>query len=311
MDRAARQKIKGSFQKLSTKFTKKEDADVPYLRQLIIAAAALHLAQFVASAAILFPRRVSFPVVKNYAKWNVNRTVVGPNGTLAPAVEHLSEPFGTLNLAALISCFFLLSALFQGLPAIFWWKSFLKGLHEGIQPWRWFEYAFSSSCIVLVAAALSGVDDFHFLLMLFAANAVVMLLGYVQEQRMYMWRSLPTSETLLSQSPIALGFPHLVGWIPYSVFWAIIFDKLILAEKHNKQIPALVKAFYGIVFVLFCSFVAVQLWQMRRMRSRTVSPDEVEKVSRWCELWYTILSFTSKTVIAWFYVGGVYQYTKL
>ena len=283
-----------------------KDEDHPRLRIWILVTAAFHLIQGFIVLGTMYPKNTDFPIVKTYASWNRNYTA-GANGT---RIVYASEPFGSLRLSSLLLAFFFLSALFQGVPALFWWDHMKRLLAEGMQPFRWFEYAFSASCMLWVAATLAGINDFYFLLVLFASNAVLMLLGLLQEQRMYMWRNMPDNENLLSVSPFAFAFPHILGWLIFLTTWSVLFDKLRLSVKHN-PVPDMVFAFYVVLFLLFASFAAVQIAQAAIFRDRRISEERVKSVSLACEFAYTLLSLVAKTLIAWLYYGGVMAYANL
>jgi hypothetical protein len=223
-----------------------------------------------------------------------------------------------LSLKLLIAAFFALSFLFQAVPALFLWDSTWKRLTEkGIQPYRWVEYSFSASCLILVVASLNGITDFHFLLVIFATMWTVMMLGLVQENTAYYVRELYLS---LGDTRVGTGFgqfcefvlPHLIGWVPYTCIWFVLFRKFVLSNKHGcTSAPQWVFAFYAFNISIFSSFGINQLAQMCRLFKLKTRPKvEKEKNSKRLiavqhEFVYVFLSASAKVVTAVFLFAGV------
>ena len=113
-----------------------------------------------------------FDLYFNYMTW--------PSAKDQP-FEYGSYKAGTLHLHWLIAGFFLLSGIFQLGPVCFWDSTWRRLTETGVQPFRWVEYSFSSSCLLLVAAALCGINDIHYVLLIFASTWTTMMLGLVQE----------------------------------------------------------------------------------------------------------------------------------
>lgn len=57
-----------------------------------------------------------------------------------------------------------------------------KDLKQNINRFRWFEYALSSSIMIVLIATLFGIKDIGSLILIFVVNATMNLFGLVMEQ---------------------------------------------------------------------------------------------------------------------------------
>ena len=87
----------------------------------------------------------------------INGSAVGTTATdgwaLAP---DFSERAAWLYLTWAVACFFLLSCVFHLGNALLWKKFYLSALASGYAPFRWIEYTFSASVMILVLGYTSG-----------------------------------------------------------------------------------------------------------------------------------------------------------
>ncbi|MFW9874340.1 MAG: heliorhodopsin HeR, partial [Candidatus Thorarchaeota archaeon] len=84
-------------------------------------------------------------------------------------------------VGAILASFLLLSALAHLLIAYPLNKRYNENLKKGFNPYRWYEYAFSSSIMITFIALLFGVWDFWSLVMIFVLNATMIMFGYIME----------------------------------------------------------------------------------------------------------------------------------
>lgn len=301
---------------------KKKEVLGQRLRIFIIIVALLHLGQFAAVLYVLRDKDTSFPLSQTYAHWN-NETA-STNTTTGP-IEYFSIPSGTLDLKALLASFFFLSFFFQIVSTLrdSMWNAFYRRLEQGLQPLRWIEYAFSASCLELVICTMSGINDVHFLLILFASNFTVMLLGHIQEQASYRRLHTDHGANEIPDNFINAATPHLLGWVLFVCTWVVFFQKLLLAQNHaHGDMPTFVPILYGCTFVLFSSFGLTQVWWFCYTRYEihipclNVNPsplhsERLRYASIRSEWIYTILSLAAKSICCWIYVMGVLAYTTL
>ena len=79
-----------------------------------------------------------------------------------------------LYLTWLTASFFLLSAMAHLGNAAVWRKQYVQALTHGYAPFRWLEYTFSASVMMLLLSYVSGSIVLHTLVLLFGLTAVTM-----------------------------------------------------------------------------------------------------------------------------------------
>ena len=89
--------------------------------------------------------------------------------------------FTATYLGVIVASFPLLSALAHFLIAFPKNKDYVENLKKGINPYRWHEYAFSSSIMVVLISTFVGVWDLWSLVMIFVLNAMMIMFGYLME----------------------------------------------------------------------------------------------------------------------------------
>jgi hypothetical protein len=155
-----------------------------------------------------------------------------------------------------------------------------KDLKSGINRFRWVEYSFSATLMVILISFYSGITGIDALIAIAGANVAMILFGWIQELMNPPGRSRTTM--------LPFWFGTLAGLAP----WAAIATNVVGADT----VPGFV---YGIVvaqFVLFFSFGLNQWLQYRG-------------VGKWAdyafgEKGYLILSLVAKSVLAWQIFGG-------
>jgi len=155
-----------------------------------------------------------------------------------------------------------------------------------MNPYRWYEYAFSSSIMIVLIALLVGIWDFWSLAMIFVLNAMMIMFGYLME--------------LLNQKTEKTNWcPFILGTISGGVPWVLIFAYFTAAiGSVGEGIPTFVYFIPFIYFILFNIFPVNMVLQYKG-------------VGRWKdylygERFYIILSLVAKTILAWFVFMGVF-----
>lgn len=220
-----------------------------------------------------------------YLKLNIN---VGPplQVTVAPDPQVLLT---VSNLGIFVASFLLISAAAHFLIAYPKNKTYNENLRKGMNPYRWYEYALSSSIMIVLISTFVGVWDFWSLVMIFVLNAMMIMFGYMMELV-----NQKTEKT--SWSAFILG--SISGGIP----WVVLFAYFIAAAMSTgTNPPAFVYIIFFVYFVLFNSFAVNMLLQYKA-------------VGRWKdylygERVYIILSFVAKTLLAWLVFVGVFAPT--
>ena len=84
-------------------------------------------------------------------------------------------------IGVIVASFPLLSALAHFIIAFIKNKKYNENLKKGMNPYRWYEYAFSSSIMIALIALFLGIWDIWSLVMIFVLNAMMIMFGYLME----------------------------------------------------------------------------------------------------------------------------------
>lgn len=242
------------------------------LRKFNIVMAILHLAQGIAM--LIVSSSFSLPIVASYLKFDVLTQ------KLAPSPSTLFD----LKIGPVIATFLFLSAFFHllvSLPGIN--DIYNRNLGKHINFFRWIEYSFSSSIMILVIAMLVGIYDISALIALIGVNASMILFGWMMELH---------NQSTEKTNWTSFIFGSIVGIIP----WIAIAIYLFGAGGGANKAPNFVYWIYFSIFVFFNSFAINQVLQYK-------------KVGKWAdylygERVYIILSLVAKSLLAWQVFAG-------
>jgi hypothetical protein len=200
----------------------------------------------------------------------------GPPGTRTPAPEQLFD----VRIGAAIALFLGLAALDHLLTATVGRRTYEDDLRGGINRFRWVEYSFSATLMVLLIASYAGITDITAWVAIAGANVAMILFGWLQE------RMNPPGRAATTMTPFWFG--TLAGVAP----WIAIAVNIIGAD----DVPGFV---YGIFFAQLVFFFSFGLNQWLQYRG----------VGRWRdyafgEQAYLVLSLAAKSVLAWQIYGG-------
>jgi hypothetical protein len=239
--------------------------------------AVLHGVQGLVILAISFARDpiVSSPIVSSYLTFDATAQ------TLVPAQRTLFE----MPIGPAVAAFFFMSAIAHFLLAWPLRRWYEDRLAAHIQPMRWIEYALSSSVMIVVIAALAGIQEIGTLVAIFGINAAMNLFGWSMESA--------------NQGRVKTQWNHYVfGVIAGAVPWIVIGIALWSASTVTgaAAIPGFVIAIFVSLFVAFNVFAITMILQYR-------------KVGRWQdylvgEKTYMFMSLFAKTLLAWQVFAG-------
>ena len=190
-----------------------------------------------------------------------------------------------LRLGPLVAVFLLISAAAHYLlasPVIHPW--YVKNLKRHINYVRWYEYALSSSVMIVVIAMLSGMFDLPSLVLLFALNATMIFFGLMMELH---------NQTTDKTNWTAFNMGVFAGIVP----WVVIFWYFSGAVANSED--AVPKFVYGIIaslFVFFNVFAVNMVLQYRR-----IGP---WRDYLFGERMYILLSLFAKSALAWQVFSG-------
>jgi len=232
----------------------------------------LHLVQGVLM--IVISNDTTYPIYTNFLRFDQDNFSLTPNPTLAYEL-----PFGPA-----VAVFLLISALAHFFLATVGYRWYVSHLKQGMNPARFYEYALSSSLMIVLIGMLVGVWDLGTMIALFGINAMMNLFGIMME-----YRNQNTSKTDWT----AFVYGSIAGIIP----WIVILMYLIGAvQSAGAEPPAFVYGIIVSIFVFFNIFAVNMFLQYK-------------KVGRWKdylfgERMYIILSLTAKTLLAWQIFAG-------
>ena len=202
--------------------------------------------------------------------------------SLEPASKELFQlPFGVL-----VASFLIISAIAHAL--IVWKKDkYVHDLKKGINRFRWFEYAISSSIMIVLIATLFGIYDIASLILIFIVNAAMNLFGLDMELL-----NSGEDKKKINWGPFIWG--SLAGIAPWIAILLYMFGK-----GNFDQVPWFVWAIVGTYFVAFNTFPINMILQYKR-------------VGKWNsylygERVYIILSLVAKSFLAWLVLFGAMQ----
>jgi hypothetical protein len=233
---------------------------------------ALHLVQGVGVLALSFARSpvVTSPVVSTYLRFD-------------ETTKHLvtaQRSIWDMPIGPAVALFFLMSAVAHftmAFPARRWYEAHLA---RGQNPIRWVEYSFSSSVMIVVIAALAGVQEVGTLIAIFGANAAMILFGWSME--------------IANEGRDRPQWQHYVfGCIVGAVPWLVIFATILISatEPGSAPIPGFVIAIFVTLFIFFNVFAINMVLQYR-------------KIGGWRdylygERAYMLFSLIAKSLLAW------------
>ena len=202
--------------------------------------------------------------------------------SLEPAVKDLfALPFGIL-----VASFLLISALAHGLIYLSGDK-YINDLKKGINKFRWFEYAFSSSIMIVLIATLFGVYDIGSLVLIFLVNAAMNLFGLDMELI-----NAGSNKENVNWGPFIWG--SVAGLAPWIVILLYMFG-----SGNFDMTPWFVWAIVGTYFVAFNTFPINMILQYKRIGKW--------KDYLYGERVYIILSLAAKSILAWLVLFGAMQ----
>jgi hypothetical protein len=237
------------------------------LRRFNLIMGFLHLIQGVFMWAVSNDK--AYPIFTNYLTFDQ------PTLTLKPNPQLLYDlPFGPA-----VAVFLLLSAIAHFYLSTIGYGRYVKNLKKGMNAIRFYEYALSSSLMVVLIGMLVGVWDLGTLIAMFGINAMMNLFGIMMEVH---------NQTTAQTSWRAFIYGCFAGIVP----WIVIFLHFMGAvNSGDAKPPAFVYAIVPTLFVMFNIFAINMVLQYK-------------KVGPWRdylfgERVYIVLSLVAKTVLAW------------
>ncbi len=194
-----------------------------------------------------------------------------------------------LRFGPAVAVFLLLSAVAHFYLATVGYKRYVANLQQERNPIRFYEYALSSSVMIVVIALLVGIYELGALIALFGVNAAMNLFGISMENENRV-RPDGTRGTVNWASYIYGCVAGIVPWIVIAWYF------LASVTSGDEGPPGFVYAIVPTLFVFFNIFAVNMILQYRK-----VGP---WKNYLFGERFYIVLSLTAKTVLAWIIFSG-------
>ena len=263
---------------------KKPNVSVEKLRRFNIFMGFLHLVQGLAM--IYF----AVAVIAEISTFQINVTTnflefIPGEGLVLASADLFALPFGFA-----VASFLLISAVAHFLISGPFNKQYNADLLRGVNKYRWFEYALSSSVMIVLISTLFGIYDIASLSLIFIVNASMNLFGLDME--------LLNSYRREKGEKVDWG-PFIWGTIAGLAPWIAILLYMFGNTANIAEIPWFVWAIVGFYFVAFNTFPVNMILQYL-------------KVGKWKnylygERGYIVLSLVAKSVLAWLVLFGAFQ----
>jgi hypothetical protein len=244
------------------------------LRKFNLVMALLHAIQGTVVLFIADANKGLQPITTNHLTYNKD------TNSLVSATHHLFD----VNLAWFVVAFFFMSALAHLFIATKYRKTYEADLKVGINKARWFEYAFSASTMMVAIGFLSGIFDLSSLIMIFALDFVMNMMGLVME-----------THNKDSKKPNWTSYiiGCIAGVVPWIVFGLYVWGATVYGSQ---GVPTFVYYIYGSIFLFFNSF-AINMYLQYKKKGKWADYLYGERV-------YIILSLVAKSALAWQVFAG-------
>jgi len=255
------------------------------LRKFNMLMGGLHLIQgilmlFLATTVIQNIAQFKPTITQNFLQFN----------QMTQSLELSSSTIFELPFGILVAVFLLLSAAAHALISLP--KKFNNIYNEdlklGINKFRWFEYALSSSVMIVLISTLFGIYDIASLILIFVVNASMNLFGLVMEQL----NARRKEGEKVIWGPFVWGsFAGLAPWVAILLY--------MFGTGNYDMVPWFVWAIVGTYFVAFNTFPVNMILQYK-------------KTGKWKdylygERTYIVLSLVAKSILAWLVLFGAMQ----
>lgn len=242
------------------------------LRRFNLIMGFLHLVQGVFM--IIVSNDTAYPIYTYFLNFDPSTRTLAPEQRLAYEL-----PFGIS-----VAVFLLLSAAAHLCLSTFAYPWYVKNLKRGMNPARFYEYALSSSWMIVLIALLVGFQDLGGLILMFGLNGMMNLFGIMMELH---------NQTTERTDWTSFIYGCIAGIIPWIVIVMYFLGAITSGEGEP---PAFVYAIIPTIFVFFNIFAVNMLLQYK-------------KVGRWKnylfgERMYIVLSLVAKTALAWQIFAG-------
>jgi hypothetical protein len=242
------------------------------LRKFNVVMGFLHLIQGILM--IVLSNDTTYPIFTNFLRFDRETF------SLIPDPQRIYD----LRFGPAVALFLLISAVAHFYLSTAGYKNYVANLKRGMNPIRFYEYALSSSLMIVLIGMLTGIWDLGSIILMFGINAMMNLFGIMMELHNQFTKRTDWT---------AFIYGSIAGIIPWVVILLYFFSAL---SSGDAEPPAFVYTIIPTIFVFFNAFAVNMVLQYK-------------KVGRWKdylfgERVYIILSLVAKTVLAWLIFAG-------
>ncbi|OGO66270.1 MAG: hypothetical protein A2029_01325, partial [Chloroflexi bacterium RBG_19FT_COMBO_47_9] len=211
------------------------------LRRFNLSMGFLHLLQGILMIAL--SNATAYPIYTNFLKFDTTKMVLVPDPKIAAEL-----PFGPA-----VAIFLLLSAVAHIFLGTVGYKLYVSNLKKGMNPIRFYEYALSSSVMIVLIGMLVGIYDLGAIILIFGINAMMNLFGNMME--LHNQNTQKTNWTAFIYGCIA-------GIVPWIVIVTYFLGSL---AGEGGEPPAFVYAIIPTLFVFFNIFAVNMVLQYKKV----------------------------------------------
>lgn len=227
----------------------------------------LHLIQ--GTFMIFVSNDTTYPIYTNYLNFDITTFTLSSNPQL-----YYEVPFGPAT-----ALFLLISAVAHFYLSTIGYAGYVKNLKKGMNPIRFYEYALSSSLMIVLIGMLIGLWDLGAILLIFTLNATMNLFGILMEKYNQFTQKVDWS---------AFIYGCVAGFVP----WVVITLYFVGAvNSGDAKPPDFVYLIVPTLFVFFNIFAINMVLQYKK-----IGP---WKDYLFGERAYILLSLTAKSVLCW------------
>jgi hypothetical protein len=223
---------------------------------------------------VVLSNDATYPVYASFL--TINRELFA----LEPKLDLITE----FRFGPAVGAFLLISAVAHFYLSTIGFNKYQEDLKVGRNPIRFYEYAFSSSLMIVLIAMLVGIWDLISLIVLFGINATMNLFGIMMEY---------DNENREKTRWTAFIYGSIAGIIPWIAMVINLYGSTVI---NDAKPPNFVYAIIVSLFLFFNSF-AVNMY----LQYKKVGP---WKNYLFGERTYIVLSLVAKTVLAWQIFAG-------
>jgi len=242
------------------------------LRRFNLIMGALHLVQGILM--IVLSNDTTYPIYTYYLRFDTETF------SLTPDPQNIYN----LRFGPAVAVFLLLSAIAHFYLSTVGYKGYVANLKKGMNPIRFYEYALSSSLMIVLIGMLVCIWDLGTLILMFGVNAMMNLFGIMMELH---------NQTTRKTDWTAFIYGSIAGIFPWIVIVLYFVGSI---TSSGAEPPAFVYAIIPTIFVFFNIFAVNMVLQYR-------------KVGPWRdylfgERMYIFLSLFAKSALAWQVFSG-------